>query len=186
MHNKHSNIVIRFMEFIIAMLLGGSALIVFMNVILRYIFHSGVRGTEDLSRFMFIWLAYIGIVVVMAERGHLGVDLVLHALPRKARQVVGIIGHVLMIFALSLLLIGCWKQMLLNNNTMAMGAIAYPLSWNYAAGVFAGIGCLFLTLRSLVKIARGDLSEIDYDPNNELIEEGLHQAELIEKSGEPK
>ena len=144
----------KLMEFVMAMLLAAMAIIVFINVILRYVFSSGINGTEDIARLMFIWLCFLGAVAVMARHEHLTVDILVSRLPPRARRAVAIVAHVLMIFALGMLLYGSWGQMLLNHGTMAMGAVAYPLSWGYAAGVFAGAGCLIYIMRSLMRQLR--------------------------------
>lgn len=169
------------MEFIMAMLLAAMAVIVFINVVMRYAFHSGVSGAEDIARLLFVWLSFIGAVTAMASHGHLGVDMLVQKLPRSGRLAAGVGSHVLMIIALIMLTYGSWEQMLLNNDTMAMGAIAYPLSWNYAAGVFAGAGCLVFVVRGLFRVLRGDLQDIDFDPNAEIIHEV--QAALESEQG---
>lgn len=170
------------MEFVMAMLLAAMAVIVFINVVMRYAFHSGVNGAEDIARLLFVWLSFIGAVTAMATHGHLGVDMLVQKLPRSGRLAAGVASHVLMIIALLMLTNGSWQQMLLNDDTMAMGAIAYPLSWNYAAGVFAGVGCLIFVLRGLLRILRGDLQDIDFDPNAEIIHE-VQAAFESEKEG---
>jgi TRAP-type C4-dicarboxylate transport system permease small subunit len=161
MKQKRHARVTQVMEFVMAMLLAAMALIVFLNVILRYAFSSGINGTEDIARLLFIWLCFIGAVVVMGQRQHLGVDVLLKKLPRPARRLAGLLSHALMAMALGLLLYGSWGQMILNHGTMAMGAIAYPLSWGYAAGVFAAVGCLVYVLRDAVQLLKGSEPQDD-------------------------
>jgi TRAP-type transport system small permease protein len=47
---------------------------VFGNVMLRWFADSGILISEEMSRFFFVWLTFIGAVVVMRENAHLGVD----------------------------------------------------------------------------------------------------------------
>ena len=181
-----SNPMIRALEFVVAMLLAAMAVIVFANAILRYAFSSGLIGAEDISRFLFIWLTYIGFVVVTAQAAHLRVDIILHWFSRPGRIVLGTVSFILIIFALLMFVIGCWQQMLLNNDIMAMGAIAYPLSWNYAAGVFAGAVSLVIVGASFVRLVRGDMSEVDCSVNAEIVEETLHLSKLQNEVEETK
>ncbi len=60
-------------------------LMVFGNVVLRYVFNSGITVSEELSRFFFVWLTFIGAVVAMREGTHLGMDTVVARLPRGGR-----------------------------------------------------------------------------------------------------
>ncbi|WP_167670711.1 TRAP transporter small permease [Allopusillimonas ginsengisoli] len=144
------------MEFIMAMLMAEMAILVFMNVVMRYAFHSGVSGTEEIARLSFIWLSFIGAVVVMISGGHLGVDMLLQKLSPKSRLSVGFLGRLLMGGALGLLAWGSWQQIIANDGVVAMGALPYPLAWNYAAGLFAGVGGLLCVLRDIVRLAKGD------------------------------
>ena len=47
---------------------------VFGNVVLRYAFNSGIAVSEELSRFFFVWLTFIGAIVAMRDGAHLGMD----------------------------------------------------------------------------------------------------------------
>ena len=58
-------------------MLGGLFLaimvvLVFGNVVLRYGFNSGIVFSEEVSRFLFMWLTLIGALIVLREHGHLG------------------------------------------------------------------------------------------------------------------
>jgi len=145
------------MEVIMAVLLAAMSLIVFLNVVLRYGFHSGINGSEDIARLAFIWLCFIGVVPMMILNGHLGVDVLLQRLPPRVRRPVGLAGRLLMGWVLGLLAYGTWQQMMLNTDTPAMGAIAYPLAWNYAAGLFAAVGCLLCVLRDIIELLGNNL-----------------------------
>src|SRR5690606_23619975 len=57
----------RIIELIMVALLTGMALMVFVNVVLRYGFNTGIAISEEMSRFFFIWLTFIGAVVTFHE-----------------------------------------------------------------------------------------------------------------------
>lgn len=148
---------VKLLEFIMAILMAEMAVLVFINVVMRYAFHSGINGTEDIARLSFIWLSFLGVVSVMVTGGHLGIDLLLQKLSPRPRFIVGFAGRLLMGWALGLLLYGSWQQIIVNQGIVAMGAVAYPLSWNYAAGLFAGVGGLLCVFRDIVHLFKGDL-----------------------------
>ncbi len=62
----------RVLEAGIALLLAVMVVLVFGNVVLRYGFNSGITVSEEVSRWMFIWLTFLGAVIALKERGHLG------------------------------------------------------------------------------------------------------------------
>jgi TRAP-type transport system small permease protein len=55
--------------------------LVFGNVVLRYGFNLGITVSEEISRWLFVWLTFLGAIVAMREHGHLGVDTLVKRLP---------------------------------------------------------------------------------------------------------
>ena len=66
----------RVLEAVIASLLALMVVLVFGNVVLRYGFNSGITVSEEVSRWLFIWMTFLGAIVALREHGHLGVDMV--------------------------------------------------------------------------------------------------------------
>ncbi len=143
----------KFLRSFTHLVLAGSMLImvalVFTNVVLRYGFNSGIAESEDIARFIFIWMVFIGSILAMQEGTHLGTDILLKSLGSRARKSCVIVSHVLMCFAFTLLLWGSWTQAELNAGVLALGAVPYPLSWVYVAGVLGSVGCLVVILKNL-------------------------------------
>ena len=75
----------RAVEFVLAMLLLGMVVMVFGNVVLRYAFNSGIAVSEELSRYFFVWLTFIGAVVAMHDGSHLGMDTFVSKLSRRGK-----------------------------------------------------------------------------------------------------
>ena len=72
-------------EALLAALLLAMVLMVFGNVVLRYVFNSGIVVSEELARFCFVWLTFIGAIVAVRDNAHLGMDNVVAA-AAAARQ----------------------------------------------------------------------------------------------------
>lgn len=73
-----------------AMLVVAVALIC-LQIISRYVFNNPLTWTEQLCRFVFIWMMMLGIPVLFYEKEFMAFDLLLHALPGKTQQVVTIL-----------------------------------------------------------------------------------------------
>ena len=152
--------ILRGLEAVLVILLAGMVVMVFGNVVLRYAFNSGLDLSEELSRYFFVWLTYIGAVVVMRENGHLGVDTLVGALGRQGRLICMIIGDVFILACCVMLLDGTWKQHEINATAVAP---VTGLSMGYVYGVlyFAGFGIGFITLARLVRALTGKLGEFE-------------------------
>ncbi|MGY3368694.1 hypothetical protein ACVWZL_005819 [Bradyrhizobium sp. GM2.4] len=99
---------------IIAAFLAVMVVLVYGNVVLRYGFNSGIAISEELSRWLLVWLTFLGAVVAMREHAHLGVDSLVRMLPAYGKRICFIVSYVLMLFADWLLLSGSWRQTIIN------------------------------------------------------------------------
>lgn len=126
----------RAIKFVIAILLMVMVVMVFGNVVLRYAFNSGLSLYDELSRWCFVWLTFLGAIVALRERRHLGVDILVRLLPRLGQKACFIISNLLMLYATWLLLSGSWMQTLLN---IDVPGAATGLS----TGLFYGVGLIF-------------------------------------------
>lgn len=140
-------------EAALALALAAMVVMVFGNVVLRYAFDSGITVSEELSRFLFVWLTFLGAVVVMRQGGHLGFDMVSRALPRAGRQGCRIISNLLMLLCCWLFLRGAWAQTLLNLDNAAPVS-GLPLGWAYASAVVCASGLGLLVAVDLLAALR--------------------------------
>src|SRR2546422_285900 len=64
----------RLVELLIAGFLAVMVVMVFGNVVLRYGFNSGIIVSEEVSRWLFLWVTFLGAIVALKEHAHLGSD----------------------------------------------------------------------------------------------------------------
>src|ERR1041385_5232797 len=98
----------------IAVCLAAMVVLVFGNVVLRYGFNSGITTSEELSRWLLVWLTFLGAIVAVREHAHLGVDSLVRKLGPTGKRVCFIINYCLMLYADWLLLAGSWRQTIIN------------------------------------------------------------------------
>ena len=92
------NAFFRLLERLMVFLLAAMVLMVFGNVVLRWTVDSGIDVSEEMSRFFFVWLTFIGAVVVMREHLHLGVDMLVGKFGRKGRLACMMASDALILF----------------------------------------------------------------------------------------
>jgi len=150
----------RQLEAVIGVVLAIMVVLVFGNVVLRYGFNSGITISEEASRYLFIWLTFIGAVIAMHEHAHLGVDSLVRALPRKGKLFCVVASDLLMLGAVGLLFHGSWKQTLINMSTKSPVA-QVPLALIYVAGLVASVMMGVLILRNLYQVLFVGVAEKD-------------------------
>jgi TRAP-type C4-dicarboxylate transport system permease small subunit len=70
--------------------------LVVINVILRYIFSSGITWSEEAATGCFVWSVFIGAAAIYKHRGHIGVDMVVNLLPALPKRILGILMDILL------------------------------------------------------------------------------------------
>jgi TRAP-type C4-dicarboxylate transport system permease small subunit len=88
----------RVIDMLIAAALAVMVVLVFGNVVLRYGFNSGIAVSEEVSRWLFVWLCFMGAVVAMKDGAHLGTDMLVSRLPVAGKKACMVLGHLLMLY----------------------------------------------------------------------------------------
>lgn len=140
----------RALDFLSGLCLAIMVVLVFGNVVLRYTMNSGITVSEELSRWLFVWLTFMGAVVALREHGHLGTDILVSRLPPTGKKICLVIAQVAMLYVSWLLLSGSWAQMLINWETEAPVTGA-SVGIFYASGVLMGGSGIAILLRDLLR-----------------------------------
>jgi TRAP-type transport system small permease protein len=163
----------RLLENVIAVLLALMVVLVFGNVVLRYGFNSGITASEELSRWFFVWLTFLGAVVALKEHAHLGSDMLVSRLPALGKKICLVISQVLMIYITWLVFAGALSQARINLEVTAP-ATGLSVAWFYGAGVVFAVLAAILLIRDLYKVLTGQLADQDLV----MVQESEESAEL--------
>ena len=110
---KVFNTLVRGVEWMLVAMLAMMAILVFGNVVLRYVFNSGIVFSEEVSRFLFMWINLIGALVVLKDHGHLGVTSLVEKFGERGQRVCRFIADLLTCVCCLLLIHGTWKQVII-------------------------------------------------------------------------
>ncbi|NEX59569.1 TRAP transporter small permease [Noviherbaspirillum sp. 17J57-3] len=128
--------------------------LLFSNVVARYGFGAGFAGAEEISRLLFVWMVFLGAVLGLRRKAHLGVELVQERLPFWARRASAVISHLLMLYALWLFLAGSWTQTQIGMTTYST-VLHYPNAAMASAGLVCAASMIVVVLANLYKIVSG-------------------------------
>ena len=161
-------------EAMLALLLVAMVLMVFGNVVLRYAFNSGISVSEEMSRFCFVWLTFIGAIVAMRDGSHLGMDNVVGKLSRRGKLVCLTICQGLILLCCGMLFWGTWRQHEVNATTAAP-VTGMPMIWVFGVGYLTSACIGLLALHKLWRIASGAITDAELIEISES-EEVVHAA----------
>ena len=160
------------LDAITVLFLALMVVLVFGNVVLRYAFNTGITLSEELSRWLFVYLVFLGAVVAMREHAHLGMDGVVKRLPPAGKKICLIASHLLMLWATWLLLQGSWVQTQINLTTTAPSS-GLSLGIFYGVGIVYGVSVGAILLWDLYRVLIGAV------PDDELVM--VRESEEVEE-----
>lgn len=103
-----SRIVNRLEEGVISLLLVGMTLLVFVDVVMRFVFDTGFLWMEEVTLHVSAWMVLLGASYVLKIGGHIGVDAVVRLIPPGPRRWVSVFAAALCLLYCGLLLYGAW------------------------------------------------------------------------------
>jgi TRAP-type transport system small permease protein len=163
----------RLLEVLIALALAVMVVLVFGNVVLRYAFNSGITVSEEVSRWLFVWLTFLGAIVALKEHGHLGSDMLVSRLPTGGKKLLLVVGHLLMLYITWLLFTGSLAQAKINWEVEAPVTGA-SVAIFYSAGIVFSVSAGLFLLYELYLALSGQLSDADMV----MVKESEEAAEL--------
>ena len=163
------------LRLLIVLCLAAMCVLVFTNVVLRYAFNTGITVSEELSRWLFVWLTFLGAIIAMREHGHLGMDSLVVRLPTIGKKICLVASQLLMLYGTWLFLSGSWTQTMINPEVTAP-ASGLSTALVYGVGVVFGVSVIPILLWDLYRVLSGKLR----DDELVMITESEELAELEE------
>jgi TRAP-type C4-dicarboxylate transport system permease small subunit len=157
---KLNDLFFKLAEVTLVIMLSAMVIMVFGNVVLRYGFNDGIISSEEISRFLFIWITFLGAIVTMRDNGHLGLDSVVRKLSARGKKIAFSLSNVLMLGCCTLMFYGTLKQHGINASTRS-AVTEIPMSWVYGVGYITSVAMGLMIIGKLIKLAKGEFKETD-------------------------
>lgn len=133
-------------EFLLWVLVAAVIVVTFVQVVFRYGLESSLSWSEELARYIFVWIIFIGTSVATRKRQHIFVEVLIALAPpalRRWADFIGVIASMLFfaVFAYVgwLLMLNAWNQY--------STALDVRIAWVYAAAPLgAGLSILYLVV----------------------------------------
>ena len=157
---------------ILKLLAGGSFLamvgLTCWQVFTRYILRSPSSWSEELVSYLFAWMTLLGASLVVGERGHMNIPILVDRMGPGARKVLNIFAEVVAcIFAAVILVYGG-----IQITTLAMGqmtsSLGVPIGIFYIVLPLCGVLNIIYTILNIIGIVKGEIST---DPVDEAAQE---------------
>lgn len=160
------------LKYICSICLTIMVVIVVLNTILRYIFSTSIIQTEELCRYLFLWLIYMATITVWKEKGHICVTILTDHLSGNKEKVFKVFIGLSSLFTLIILAVGSFLYF---NETTIIGQVTFiPYKVLILPLIITSAVCAIITVFDLyhdIKSAPSDMS-----PAEKQLKEQLAQS----------
>lgn len=143
---------------LLAICLGVMAVSVFINVVLRYGFGSGVAASEELSRLLFVWMVFIGATAAYPLGEHMAFTSLIGLLQKNkhAMALASSLIRLLVLLACVLVAWGAWQQVVVGLDSTSV-VLHYPVALLPLPALLCAVAIGVMALLELIKQTPLDL-----------------------------
>lgn len=136
---------------VMVVLLVALILAVGANVFGRYVLGDSIAGSDEMARYLFIWVIFLGAALAHLHREHIAVELVVDRLPARWQRVVTIVQEVIVLVVVAALLYSATSVLAISAGSSAL--LNVPL-WlvNVSVPICAGLMALITLYRIVVAL----------------------------------
>jgi TRAP-type C4-dicarboxylate transport system permease small subunit len=151
---RAGDLVSKVVEYLMAALLAIMVVLVFGNAAGRYLFATGFAASEELSRLAFVWLIFLGAILAVRERAHVGVDMLVQRFSPLGKRISLGAMNILILYALWLFAKGSWQQTIIGMDSVTP-VTGVPLAAFAVVGVIAAVSMAVLFTLDLIRLFTG-------------------------------
>ena len=141
-------------EAVLVLLVFALCVDVFAAVVLRYVFHRSLGFYDELARFLFVWMSFLGAATGVKRHGHFGVTFVVERLSPAMRRALAVFSTLAMLLFAGLLVAKGLTMVRLTASQLSP-AMEIPISYLYAPVPIAGLLMIVYLLPHLARQLRG-------------------------------
>lgn len=120
----------RYICWLLAILFILMVFAAFFQVVSRYIFKSPLFWTEETSRYILVWISFLGATTALKRKMHVAVNFVLDYFPEKVRSKLELLGKIFILFFLIIAIRGGIILSKININQLSP-ALRISMFWPY-------------------------------------------------------
>lgn len=171
----------RLEEAVISILLVSMTLIVFAEVVMRFVFNSGLKWAQEATLYASAWMVLFGISYVLKLGGHIGVDALVRVFSRRVQRIVTIIAVLFCLAYVGVIAYGAWVYLAkLYSIGIHLKDLGIP-RWLGTSILFVGVvlfGLRFLIL--LQQLLKGEAHGFEFSDE---AKEAMRIAEEVDETG---
>lgn len=146
--NKIVDFLDRLEEIVLVIMFALMVLVIFGQVIMRYVFNNSLSWSEELGKFLFVWISWIGISIGAKRKEHIKITMFVDKCSPKNALICEILSEII-VFGICAVTAYYGIELVISQAHINFAGIKISMSWGYLAVV---IGCAVMMLRNLIII----------------------------------
>ena len=144
--DKIENALYKVLSYICGILIFAMTVLIFSQVVCRYVMNNSLTWSEELGRYIFVWITFIGLPVALKAKAHVALDLLLKKVHGKTYLILLTINAIFTSI-LSIVIFYSGLKLVLLGVGQISSAIQLPMQYVYIVIPFSGLLLLFFTIR---------------------------------------
>lgn len=133
-------------EYFLFLILTAMVAIIFIQVVMRYVFNNSLSWSEELARYMYVWITWVGVSYSTRNGTHLRITMLRDRLPLKAKQGMEILVTIIWIaFSLFVMYMGIEAVSMIATYGQRSSALRIPMQFCYLS-IPVGMALMILRL----------------------------------------
>lgn len=134
------------LKFICFLLMLAMVSVIFLQVVSRYLFSNSLSWSEELGRYLFVWMTFLGAALAFREKMHVSLDMLIERLPSSLRKICLSVGYIAMILFICVLIYGGYRFVAKGSQQIS-AAMQIPMIYVYLVLPVGGALILFYVIR---------------------------------------
>ena len=155
---KISDVLNRLSKGLLVMILTGMCVVIFLQVIFRYLIHLPLFWTEEFGRYCLVWASLLGAAIALKGGEHIAITLIMDRIPGKARMAFAHVSRISIALILLVIMIGGIKLVQVTL-TQISPALRVPMAVPYLAIPVSSAIMLFHIIASMFPHGNGGETE---------------------------
>ncbi|MDO4689712.1 MAG: TRAP transporter small permease [Fusobacterium sp.] len=146
--NKIVNFLDSLEEIVLVIMFALMVLVIFGQVIMRYVFNNSLSWSEELGKFLFVWISWIGISIGAKRKEHIKITMFVDKCSPRNALICEILSEAV-VFGICAVTAYYGMELVISQAHINFAGIKISMSWGYLSVV---IGCIIMMLRNLIII----------------------------------
>lgn len=132
-------------DFLVMFIIAVMGAVLALQVAMRYLFNHPLIWSEEMARYLFVWMTFLGASYGVRHHIHINMAIVFNTFPRPLKLASHLVTNIAAIVIFTALIPAGWR-FVEDQSFLASSAMDIPLSWVFAA---VPVGCTLVAARLL-------------------------------------